>query len=200
MELVRRMGGERPSRPTPVAGSAAEGGDRYAIEREVGRGSVATVYLARDRKHNRAVALKVLKPKIAAGSDRRRFEREIGLLARMRHPHVLPLFDSGVLSLAGGRDSLFYVMPYVEGESLRDRLERDASVSAPRRPSDRVRGRRCAGVRPRPAHRAPRHRPENILLSGGHAVVADFGIARVLEVSGGEAISATGLVLGHPRT
>jgi hypothetical protein len=131
MELVRRIGGERPSRPTPVPGSAVEGDDRYAIERELGRGSVATVYLARDRKHNRAVALKVLKPEIAAGSDRRRFEREIGLLARMHHPHVLPLFDSGVLSVAGGRDSLFYVRPYVEGESLRDRLERDASVSLP---------------------------------------------------------------------
>ena len=102
MELVRRMGGERSSRPTPVA---AEAGDRYAIEREIGRGSVATVYLARDRKHDRAVALKVLKPEIAAGSDRRRFEREIGLLARMHHPHVLPLYDSGVLPLAGNRDS-----------------------------------------------------------------------------------------------
>jgi DNA-binding SARP family transcriptional activator len=198
MELVRRMGGERPSRPTPVRGSAAEGGDRYAIEREVGRGSVATVYLARDRKYNRAVALKVLKPEIAAGSDRRRFEREIGLLARMRHPHVLPLFDSGVLSLAGGRDSLFYVMPYVEGESLRDRLERDASLSLP----DALRI--ACEVADALAYAHGQHivhrdiRPENILLSGGHAVVADFGIARVLEVSGGEAISTTGLVLGHP--
>ena len=195
MALVRRMGGERPSRPTPVAG---EDGDRYVIEREIGRGTVATVYLAKDRKHNRAVALKVLKPEIAAGSDRRRFEREIALLARLHHPHILPLYDSGVLPLVGGRDSLFYVMPYVEGESLRDRLERDASLPLP----DALRI-ACA-VADALAYAHGQHivhrdiRPENILLSGGHALVTDFGIARVLEVSGGEAISTSGLVLGHP--
>jgi serine/threonine-protein kinase len=189
------MGGERPSRPIPVA---AESGDRYVIEREVGRGSVATVYLARDRKHDRAVALKVLKPEIAAGSDRRRFEREIGLLARMHHPHVLPLYDSGVLPLAGGADSLFYVMPFVVGESLRERLERDASLSLPE--ALRI----ACEVADALGYAHGQHivhrdiRPENILLSGGHALVADFGIARVLEVSGGEAISTAGLVLGHP--
>ena len=89
---------------------------------------MATVYLARDRKHAREVALKVLKPEVAAGSDRRRFEREIGILARLHHPHILQLYDSGVLTLSDGRAGLFYVMPYVRGETLRRRMERDGAL------------------------------------------------------------------------
>jgi DNA-binding SARP family transcriptional activator len=198
VQLVRRMGGERPSRPAPVPASAAEGDDRYVIEREIGRSSMATVYLARDRKHGRDVALKVLKPEVAAGSDRRRFEREIGILARLHHPHILPLYDSGVLPLSDGRVGLFYVMPHVEGETLRRRLEREGSlppadaVHIASEVADALSYAHAQGV----IHRDIR--PENVLLQSGHALVADFGIARALESSGGDQISAMGMVLGHP--
>jgi serine/threonine-protein kinase len=197
MELVRRVGGERPSRPTPVP-AGGEGGDRYVIEREVGRGSMATVYLARDRKHNREVALKVLKPEIAAGSDRRRFEREIGILARLHHPHILQLYDSGVLTLSDGREGLFYVMPHVSGETLRQKLVREETlpvadaVHIASEVADALAYAHAQGV----IHRDIR--PENILLESGHALVADFGIARALQVSVGEQISAIGVVLGQP--
>jgi DNA-binding SARP family transcriptional activator/tRNA A-37 threonylcarbamoyl transferase component Bud32 len=198
MELVRRMRGERPSRPTPIPGSSGEGSDPYVIEREIGRGSMATVYLARDRKHNREVALKVLRPEIAVGSDRRRFEREIGILARLHHPHILQLYDSGVLSLSDGREGLFYVMPHVDGETLRRRLEREGSLSVgdavhiASEVADALAYAHAQGV----IHRDIR--PENILLESGHALVADFGIARALQVSVGEQISGTGVVLGQP--
>ncbi|MGH7580774.1 MAG: protein kinase domain-containing protein, partial [Gemmatimonadales bacterium] len=174
--LVHKLRGERPSRPAPVAG-AADSGDRYVIEREVGRGSVATVYLARDRKHDRSVALKVLKPEIAAGSDRRRFEREIGILARLHHPHILQLYDSGVLTLSDGREGLFYVMPYVGGETVRLRLEREGQLPVAdaghigREVADALGYAHAHGI----IHRDVR--PENILLQSGHALVADFGIA-----------------------
>jgi DNA-binding SARP family transcriptional activator len=200
-DVLALAGGLKAREERRVSGATArpaEEGERYRLEREIGRGSVATVYLARDRKHDRAVALKVLKPEIAAGSDRRRFEREIGVLARMQHPHILPLYDSGVLPLAGGRESLFYVMPYVEGEPLRDRLEREGQVplgDALRLACEIAEALAYAHGQ-QVVHRDIR--PENILLAGGHALVADFGIARALEVSGGEAISTSGLVLGHP--
>jgi DNA-binding SARP family transcriptional activator/tRNA A-37 threonylcarbamoyl transferase component Bud32 len=195
--LVRRMGGERPSRPTPVMGAATET-DRYVIEREIGRGSVATVYRARDRKHGREVALKVLKPEIAVGSDRRRFEREIGILARLHHPHILQLYDSGVLELSDGRQGLYYVMPYVAGETLRHRIMRDRqlaltdAVHIAMEVVDALGYAHAHGV----VHRDIR--PENILLESGHALVADFGIARALEASGSNQVSTTGVVLGHP--
>lgn len=196
--LVQRLRGERPSRPTPAAPAAGDGGDAYTIEREVGRGTVATVYLARDRKHGRDVALKVLKPEVAAGSDRRRFEREIRILARLHHPHILPLYDSGVLALSDGREGLFYVMPYVEGETLRQRLDREGqlpvgeAVYLAREIADALAYAHDHGV----VHRDVR--PENILLQSGHALVADFGIARALEASAGDQVSTVGLVLGHP--
>jgi DNA-binding SARP family transcriptional activator len=198
MELVRRAGGGGLSRPTPVPGSAGEGQDRYAIEREVGRGRVATVYLARDRKHARLVALKVLRPEVAAGSDRRRFEREISILAGLHHPHILQLYDSGVLPLSNGREGLFYVMPYVRGETLRRRLEREGSLGVSDavhigcEVADALGYAHAHGV----VHRDVR--PENILLESGHALVADFGIARALEASSGEQVSSVGVVLGHP--
>jgi serine/threonine-protein kinase len=198
MELVRRMGGERQSRPTTVPARAAEGDDRYVIEREVGRGSMATVYLARDRKHNREVALKVLKPEVGAGSDRRRFQREIGILARLHHPHILQLYDSGVLTLSDGREGLFYVMPHVGGETLRRKLEREGALSVgdavhiASEVADALAYAHAQGV----IHRDIR--PENILLESGHALVADFGIARALLASAGEQISGTGVVLGQP--
>jgi Protein kinase domain/Bacterial transcriptional activator domain len=198
--VLALAGGLKPSdvrRPSGATARAVEGGERYYIEREIGRGAVATVYLARDRKHARAVALKVLKPEIAVGADRRRFEREIGLLARMHHPHLLPLYDSGVLSLPGGREGLYYVMPYVEGESLRERLDREGRL--PLADALRIAGEVADALAYARGHNVVHRdiRPENILLEGGHALVADFGIARVLEVSG-DPISTSGLVVGHP--
>src|SRR2546428_13594075 len=125
--------------PTVVAALA----DRYALDRELGRGGTATVYLALDRKHGRQVAIKVLRPELAAQLGAERFLREIGIAARLTHPHILPLIDSG--EAAG---ALYYVMPYVQGESLRQRLERER-----RRPR---RGGRPAtrhpGAGPRPGH------------------------------------------------
>ncbi|MBA3319200.1 MAG: protein kinase [Gemmatimonadales bacterium] len=196
--LVERMGGERAARPGREAERTAEAGDRYAIERELGRGAVATVYLARDRKHDRAVALKILRPEIASGSDAKRFAREIGFLARLHHPHILPLYDSGTLVLPDGRLGPFYVMPYVRGESLRPRLQREVqlpvaeAVHLAREVADALGHAHQEGI----VHRDIR--PENILLESGHALVADFGIARALETAGGERLSASGIVLGVP--
>jgi serine/threonine-protein kinase len=156
------------------------------------------VYLARDRKHDRAVALKILKPEIASGSDAKRFTREIAILARLHHPHILPLYDSGTLVLPDGRQGLFYVMPYVRGESLRQRLEREVqlpiadAVHLAREVADALGYAHKEGI----VHRDIR--PENILLESGHALVADFGIARALETAGGERLSASGVLLGAP--
>jgi eukaryotic-like serine/threonine-protein kinase len=196
--LVQRMSGERSAVRESEEGRTAEAGDRYAIERELGRGLVATVYLARDRKHDRAVALKILRPEIASGSDAKRFAREIGFLARLHHPHILPLYDSGTLALQDGRLGLFYVMPYIRGESLRQRLEREVqlpiadAVHVAREVADALGYAHEEGI----VHRDIR--PENILLESGHALVADFGIARALETAGGEKLSASGVVLGVP--
>jgi len=194
--MVERLGSERPARRGGEASGEPAPGERYAIERELGRGAVATVYLARDRKHDRAVALKILRPEVASASDARRFSREIAILARLHHPHVLHLYDSGTLALPDGRTGLFYVMPYVRGESLRQRLEREGplpigdAVHLAREVADALGYAHGEGV----VHRDIR--PENILLEAGHALVADFGIARALEVAGGEQLSASGIVLG----
>ncbi len=196
--LVKRLSGEQSVMQEKEEGRAAEAGDRYAIERELGRGSVATVYLARDRKHDRAVAVKILRPEVGTGSDAKRFAREIGFLARLHHPHILPLLDSGTLALPDGRLGLFYVMPYVRGESLRQRLEREVqlpiaeAVHLAREVADALGYAHKEGI----VHRDIR--PENILLESGHALVADFGSARALESAGGEQLSASGVVLGVP--
>src|SRR2546426_1230712 len=150
--------------------------ERYSIERELGRGGMATVYLAEDLKHHRLVALKVLDPEATAGVGPDRFLREIELAAGLNHPHILPLHDSGN---AGGL--LYYVMPYVEGESLRDRLEREKQLPL----EEALRIASEVGESLEYAHRrGVIHRdikPENILLSQGHALLADFGIAKALE-------------------
>jgi len=167
--------------------------DRYALQRELGRGGMATVYLAADLKHERSVALKVLSPDLAAALGADRFLREIKTTAQLAHPHILPLLDSG--DAAG---TLFYVMPYVEGESLRDRLERERQLP----PDDAL---RIAGEAARAleyAHqRGVIHRdikPENILLTrDGTTLVADFGIARTRR-EGDERLTATGLAVGTP--
>ncbi|PYP51208.1 MAG: serine/threonine protein kinase, partial [Gemmatimonadetes bacterium] len=146
--------------------------DRYAVEREVGHGGMATVFRAEDRKHHRAVAIKVLRADLAAVLGPDRFLREIEIAARLQHPHILPLYDSG--SAAG---ILYYVMPYVEGESLRDRLTREQQL--PLEDALRI-ATEVAGALAYAHSHGIVHRdikPENIMLSGGTAVVADFGIA-----------------------
>src|SRR5205085_12035099 len=154
---------------------------------------MATVYLARDLRHGRPVAIKVLRPEIAAALGPERFLREIALAARLTHPHILPLHDSGQ---AGG--SLYYVMPYIEGESLRDRLEREGQLAL----EDALRITREVASALGYAHsRDVVHRdikPENILLSGGEAVVADFGIARAITQAAGSKLTETGIPIGTP--
>ncbi len=167
--------------------------ERYTIQRELGRGGTAIVYLAEDAKHRRPVALKVLRPELAEVLGRDRFEREIEIAARLAHPNILPLFDSGEA------DGLFfYVMPYVGGESLRDRLQRevqlpvDEAVGIALAIADALAHAHAAGV----VHRDIK--PENVLFQSGHAVVADFGIARAISAAAGDRLTHTGLVVGTP--
>src|SRR5437868_6427467 len=165
--------------------------DSYSVDRELGRGGMATVYLAQDVKHDRVVALKVLHPELAASLGPDRFLREIKLAARLQHPHILTVLDSGD---DGGR--LWFTMPFIEGESLRDRLVREKHLPV----DDALRIAREAADALDYAHRhGVVHRdikPENILLADGHALVADFGIARALGAAGaGDAkLTDTGLV------
>ena len=167
--------------------------DRYALERELGRGGMAVVFLARDRRHDRAVAIKVLRHEIAAALGADRFLREIQIAAKLHHPHILPLYDSG----AAG-DLLYYVMPYVEGESLRQRLDRETQL-----PLDDALAitRQIAGALAYAHRHDVVHRdikPENILLESGEAVVADFGIARAITAAGGDKLTQTGIAIGTP--
>ncbi len=190
--------------------------DRYAIERELGSGGMAVVYLAEDLKHHRSVALKVLKPELAGVLGPDRFLREIELSARLTHPHILPLLDSGRIAGAVDRsietpearspdspsprslEFLYYTMPYVEGESLRDRLNRekqlpvDDALKVSREVADALSYAHAHGV----IHRDIK--PENILLQSGHAVVADFGIARAISAAGGAQLTETGMAVGTP--
>ena len=166
--------------------------DSYLIERELGRGGMAVVYLARELKHDREVALKVLRPELSAALGRDRFLREIQLTARLQHPHILPVFDSG--DSAG---QLWYTMPFVDGETLRARMARegrlpvDAALQLAREVASALAYAHDAGV----VHRDIK--PENILLSRqGQALVADFGIAKALSTD--EALTETGLALGTP--
>ncbi len=178
----------------PLARLKAALAGRYTIERELGRGGMATVYLAQDRKHHRRVALKVLKPELAAALGPERFLREIEIAASLTHPHILPLHDSGT---AAGQ--LYYVMPHIEGESLRDRLARERRV-----PLEEVRNilRELADALAYAHARGVVHRdikPENVLLSGGHAFVTDFGIAKALgAVSGDASLTGSGVAVGTP--
>ncbi|UCG85106.1 MAG: protein kinase [Gemmatimonadota bacterium] len=166
---------------------------RYKIEREIGSGGMAIVYLAEDVKHHRKVAVKVLRPDLAAALGPERFLREIEVAANLHHPHILPLYDSGE---ADG--FLYYVMPYAEGESLRDRLDRekqlaiDDALQVAREVADALSYAHSHGV----IHRDIK--PENILLESGHAVVADFGIARAIDVAGGARLTETGIATGTP--
>ncbi len=168
--------------------------EHYAIERQIGAGGMATVYLARDLKHDRAVALKVLRPELAAVLGIERFLSEIRVTAHLQHPHILPLFDSGQ---AGGL--IYYVMPHVEGESLRHRLDREKQL--PIEEAVRL----ASGIASALDY-AHRHgvihrdiKPENILFQDGQAVVADFGIALALSAAAGSRLTETGLSLGTPQ-
>ena len=173
---------------------AAALADRYRIERELGVGGMATVYLAEDLKHERRVALKVLKPELAAVLGADRFVVEIKTTASLQHPHILPLFDSGT---ADG--FLYYVMPYIEGETLRDKLNRetqlgiDEAVGITREVADALDYAHRHGV----IHRDIK--PENILLHDGRPMVADFGIALALSAAAGGRMTETGLSLGTPH-
>jgi TolB-like protein len=165
--------------------------DRYRLERELGQGGMATVYLARDLKHGRQVALKVLKPELVATLGAQRFLAEIRVTANLQHPHILPLYDSGS---AGG--ALFYVMPLVHGESLRDRLEREKRLPVDEaiRIATQVAGALDFAHRQGVIHRDVK--PENILLSDGEALLTDFGIALALAEAGAGRLTETGLSIG----
>jgi serine/threonine-protein kinase len=167
----------------------------YRVEREIGQGGMATVFLATDLKHNRPVAIKVLRPELAASLGHERFLREIEIAARLQHPHILPVYDSGEVG-----NILYYVMPFVEGESLRDRLVR----GGPLPPTEAVRLAREVADALDYAHRQGLvHRdikPANILISQGNAVVADFGIARAVTASAstGAGLTQAGMAVGTP--
>ncbi|HEY9381897.1 MAG TPA: protein kinase, partial [Gemmatimonadales bacterium] len=171
------------------------------VERELGRGGMAAVFLARDLRHDRLVALKVLHPELAMSIGTDRFAREIRFAARLQHPHILPVHDSGDVPGTGGEPTLlWFSMPYIDGESLRERLARDRQLPL----AEAIRITREVADALEYAHRQGLiHRdikPENILLSGGHALVADFGVARALAPGTGEhaALTGTGLAIGTP--
>jgi tRNA A-37 threonylcarbamoyl transferase component Bud32/tetratricopeptide (TPR) repeat protein len=177
----------------PIASLRAALRGHYDIEREIGQGAFATVYLARDLKHERKVAVKVLHADPTSEMGELRFIREIRLLARLQHPNILPLHDSGHVEAL-----LYYVMPYVSGETLRDRIDRerqlpyDAACSIARDVADALAYAHAQGI----IHRDIK--PENILLSAGHPILADFGIARVIDLAGVRQVTRTGM--GSPGT
>ncbi|HET9985897.1 MAG TPA: protein kinase [Longimicrobiales bacterium] len=187
--------------PLPMPESLA---GRYRVVREAGRGGMAVVYLARDLKHDRDVALKVIRPELAATIARVRFLHEIGIAARLRHPHIVPLYDSGEVPAdlepgEAGPSFLYYVMPYEAGRSLRERLEQDGSlpvddvVNILRDVSEALAHAHQHGI----VHRDIK--PDNVLLSGRHALVTDFGVARaVTEATAGPAAGPGSTVLGTP--
>jgi serine/threonine protein kinase len=190
VEHLRTYLSQMPDLPTAFTDAIR---DRYEVEREIGAGGMATVHLARDVRHNRYVAVKVLKPELAASLGVVRFLKEIEIAARLTHPHIIPLHDSG--EDAG---FLYYVMPFIDGESLRTRLNREtridtaAALGIVTDVGDALSYAHGQGI----LHRDIK--PENILFSAGHSMVADFGIARAVSTAGGANITRTGLALGTP--
>jgi serine/threonine-protein kinase len=197
----------------PQSGLAGALAERYRLERELGRGGMATVYLAHDLRHDRQVALKVLRPELAASLGPERFLQEIRIAARLQHPHILPVFDSGeaVVSHQSSAVSgslttddsrlttvLYYVMPYVQGESLRDRLARECQL--PLDQAVRIVTQVLSALGYAHAHGVIHRdiKPENILLEGDQAVVADFGVARAITAAGDARLTETGITLGTP--
>jgi len=198
--------GDRTVKNAALTHLTAALSDRYRIERKVGEGGMATVYLAEDLKHHRRVAIEVLKPDLAAVLGADRFIQEIATTASLQHPNILPLFDSGRAvapsagEAGGGTDVfLYYVMPYVEGESLRDRLDREKqlpvqeAVDLTSEVADALDYAHRQGV----IHRDIK--PENILLHDGRPMVSDFGIALAVSAAAGGRMTETGLSLGTPH-
>ncbi len=199
---------DRPSAVPHTGGTLGQGDlldtiraavqDRYAVVDEIGRGGMATVYHATDLRHRRPVALKLLFPELARAVGGERFLREISILARLSHPNILPLLDSGTVEVVPGLPVPWYVMPFVADDSLRVRLAREGPL--PLEAALRYTRDLCSAL----AHAHGQgyiHRdikPENILLQGDHAVLADFGIARAVTVAGGGTLSSSGLVVGTP--
>jgi len=177
----------------PIGPIRAAVAGRYEIEREIGQGAFATVYLARDLRHDRLVAFKVLNADPTSENSELRFLREISLLAKLQHPNIVPLIDSG-----HAETMLYYVMPYVKGESLRERIHRerqlplDAAIAIAHEAADALACAHEQGI----IHRDIK--PENILLSGGHSMVADFGVARAIDLAGVRQLTRTGV--GSPGT
>lgn len=173
---------------------AAALGGRYQIERQVGQGGMAVVYLARDLKHDRRVALKVLRPELSSAMGVDRFPREIQIIAQMHHPHILPLHDSGE---AGGL--LYYVMPFVDGETLRQRIARTGPLSIGetlrllREIADALSYAHGLGVMHRDI------KPDNVMLSGKHATVTDFGVAKAVRASAKDKLTTVGIAVGTPQ-
>jgi serine/threonine-protein kinase len=172
---------------------AAALADHYRIEKEIGSGGMATVYLAQDLKHDRQVAVKVLRPELAATLGPDRFPREIRILAKLQHPHVLPLLDSGEST-----GFLYYVMPYVDGESLRQKIERDGPM--PVHEAVRVLREVADALAYAHAHHVLHRdiKPDNVMLSGRHALVTDFGVAKAVSDAGGEKLTTVGIAVGTP--
>src|SRR5436309_2093664 len=179
--------------PTKSQDLENELADRYRFERELGRGGMAVVYLAEDLKHRRQVAVKVLSPEVASAIGQERFLREIEIAARLTHPHILPLYDSG----AAG-DQLYYVMPYIVGQSLRSRLDREKQLEL----EEALKLTREIASALGYAHgQGLVHRdikPENVLLSDGLALVADFGIARAVSTTKNRELTTIGTAVGTP--
>ena len=198
--VLRRQRGAIPEAPGYVAvmpdsitrlNAALEG--HYRIERELGEGGMATVYLAHDAKHDRGVALKVFRPELAAALGSERFLNEIRITANLQHPHILPLFDSGTAD-----SFLYYVMPHVAGETLRHKLDREGEIAIE---ESLAIGRAVASALHYAHSQNIVHRdikPENVMLSNGLPVVADFGIAGALDAAGGDRMTLTGMSLGTP--
>jgi DNA-binding SARP family transcriptional activator len=203
-ELAELVASLRTRQPPDGAGRGSRGadaraaGERYRIERELGRGSMATVYLARDLKHDRDIALKVLRPELALSTEGTRFLREIAILAKLQHPHILPLFDSGMITLPGRSPNPYYVMPFVRGDSLRELLgaEGRLPLEGARRIAEQVASALSFAHGLGIVHRDVK--PGNILLEPEHALLADFGIAHALDLAAGTRLSRSGVVVGTP--
>jgi DNA-binding SARP family transcriptional activator len=198
IERVRAQHAQRAEAAGAAGKPLPDAPGRYSIEREIGHGKISLVYLARDRKLERPVVVKFLRPDLVATAEHERFFREIEIVARLNHPHVLPLYDSGVQQSPGRPARPYYVMPYIEGESLRERLTREVqlplgtALGIARQVADALDYAHGAGI----VHRDIK--PENILLQGEHVWVADFGIAYAVNLASGDRLTLSGVHLGTP--